>query len=84
MKLDPAGYFVVYPIADRKIIHVEHYAYDNRLLHILESASPRALYLKIIEEGWLTELSHAAYLGKELIKAEFSLNHEIPYLQDAA
>ncbi len=84
MKLDPAGYFVIYPIADRRIIHVEHYAYDNRLLHTLESASPRALYLKIIAEGWVTELSHAAYLGKELIKAEFSLDYGIQYLQDAA
>jgi tetrahydromethanopterin S-methyltransferase subunit A len=84
VKLDPAGYFVVYPIAERGILHVEHYAYDNRLLHTLESASPRALYLKIIEEGWVSEMSHAAYLGKELIKADFSLRHGIPFLQDAA
>ncbi len=84
MKLDPAGYFVIYPITERSVIQVEHYAYDNRLLHTLESASPRALYLKIIEEGWVTEMSHAAYLGKEMIKAEYALRHGISYLQDAA
>ncbi len=84
VKLDPAGYFVVYPMAEREVIQVEHYAYDNRLLHTLESASPRALYLKVIEEGWVTEMSHAAYLGKELIKAEYALRYGIAYLQDAA
>jgi tetrahydromethanopterin S-methyltransferase subunit A len=82
--LDPAGYFVIYPIAERSILHVEHYAYDNRLLHTLESISPRALYIKIIEEGWVTEMSHAAYLGKELVKAELAMRYEIPFLQDAA
>lgn len=63
---------------------MEHYAYDNRLLRVLESSAPRAIYLKIIEEGWVTEMSHAAYLGKELIKADFSLKSGAPYFQDAA
>ncbi len=75
---------MIYPMIERGIIHVEHYAYDNRLLRILESSSPRALYLKIIEEGWVTEMSHAAYLGKELIKADYSLKSGVPYTQDAA
>ena len=69
---------------EQGIIHVEHYAYDNRLLRTLESGSPRALYLKIIEEGWLTELSHAAYLGKELMKAKLTLQSGEAYIQDAA
>ncbi len=64
VKLDPAGYFVIYPIAERGMIHIEHYGYDNQLLHTLESSSPRALYLKLIQAGWGTELNHAAYLGK--------------------
>lgn len=66
------------------MIYVEHYGYDNTLLHMLEGSSPRAIYLKIIEEGWVSEMSHAAYLGKELIKAEFSLRDGRTYLQDAA
>ena len=84
VKLDPAGYFVIYPIIERGIIHVEHYGYDNRLLRTLEGSSPRAIYLKIIEEGWVTEMSHAAYLGKELVKADFSLKNGVSYIQDAA
>lgn len=84
VKLDPAGYFVIYPIAEQGTIHVEHYSYDNRLLRTLVGTSPRAIYLRIIEEGWVTEMSHAAYLGKELVKAEYSLRVGLPYLQDAA
>ncbi len=84
VKLDKAGYFVILPIADRKVIHVEHYSYDNSLLHILEGTSARSLYLKVIEQNWVSEMSHAAYLGKELAKAQFSLNFGVPYSQDAA
>ncbi len=84
VKLDKAGYFVILPIADRKAIHVEHYGYDNSLLHVLEGTSARSLYLKMIEQGWVSEMSHAAYLGKELARAQLSLNFGIPYSQDAA
>ncbi len=82
--LDKAGYFVILPIPERKIINVEHYGYDNRLLHVIEGSSARTLYLKIIEENWVSELSHAAYLGKELAKAESNLIFGTPYHQDAA
>jgi tetrahydromethanopterin S-methyltransferase subunit A len=84
VKLDKAGYFVILPIQERKVIHVEHYSYDNSLLHVIEGISPRNLYLQIIEKNWVTEMSHAAYLGKELAKAELSLSLGIPYNQDAA
>jgi tetrahydromethanopterin S-methyltransferase subunit A len=82
--LDKAGYFVILPIPERKIINVEHYSYDNRLLHVIEGSSARTLYLKIIAENWVSELSHAAYLGRELAKAEMNLIFGTPYHQDAA
>lgn len=84
VKLDKAGYFVILPILERKVIHVEHYNYDNLLLHVIEGASARSLFLKIIEQNWVTEMSHAAYLGKELTKAEINLTFGIPYNQDRA
>ena len=31
---------------------------------------------------WVTGLSHAAYLGKKLVKAELSLQHGFKYVQD--
>jgi tetrahydromethanopterin S-methyltransferase subunit A len=83
-KMDKAGYFVVIPSFEKKIIIVEHYAYDNKLLHIVEGKDASAIYSTIIENGWITELSHAAYLGRELAKAEFSLEHRVKYIQDKA
>ena len=35
VRMDAAGYFVVVPLADRGVIHVEHYAYDNALLRVI-------------------------------------------------
>ena len=82
--MDPAGYFVVYPLADQQVISVEHYDYDNRLLHVIEGGNARAIYAKIIANGWVSELSHAAYIGRELAKAELSLQYGIQYVQDGA
>jgi len=84
VKLDKAGYFVILPIPERKVIHIEHYNYANDLVHVMEGASARSLYLKIIEQKWVSEMSHAAYLGRELTKAELNLAFGIPYSQDAA
>jgi len=82
--MDKAGYFVVVPLRDRQVINVEHYAYDDTLLHVIEGPSARALYQTIIANEWISELSHAAYLGKELAKAELALQHGFKYVQDGA
>ncbi len=82
--MDRAGYFVIVPLAEKGMINVEHYSYDNTLLHTIEGPNARALYLFIVSQDWVTELSHAAYLGKELAKAELSLLHRFKYVQDGA
>ncbi len=82
--MDKAGYFVIVPLADRQVINVEHYAYDDTLLHVIEGPTARALYQTIIAQQWVSELSHAAYLGKELAKAELALQHGFKYVQDGA
>ena len=71
-------------MADRGLINVEHYANDNTLLRVIEGRTARALYRTIIANGWVTELSHAAYLGKELARAESSLQHNLRFVQDRA
>lgn len=84
VEMDRAGYFVIVPDDGRLVITVEHYAYDNHLEHVIEGTDARSLYWTIIEQGWVSQLSHAAYLGKELAKAELSLQHGFKYLQDGA
>ena len=82
--MDKAGYFVIVPVADRKVINVEHYSYENTLLRVIEGTEAQAIYHKLISDGWVTELSHAAYLGRELAKAELALQYGFKYIQDGA
>jgi len=84
VEMDKAGYFVIIPQPAEKIITVEHYSYDNRLLRVIEGKEARNLYWTIIENGWVTQLTHAAYLGKELEKAELSIKLGFKYIQDRA
>jgi tetrahydromethanopterin S-methyltransferase subunit A len=84
VQLDKAGYFVIVPLAARGVITVEHYAYNHTLLRVIEGTTARALYRMLIANGWVSELSHAAYLGKELTRAECALIHGDKYVQDGA
>ena len=61
--MDKTGYFVILPLADKNIINVEHYSYDNTLLRIIEGKNARSIYWTIIENKWVTFLSQAADLG---------------------
>jgi tetrahydromethanopterin S-methyltransferase subunit A len=82
IKLDKAGYFVI-NIADGVLL-VEHYSYKEKLIRIIEGQDARSIYLTLIRNGWVSTVDHAAYLGKELTKAELSLRHNFDYLQDGA
>lgn len=82
--LDKAGYFVILPLNDKGIISVEHYSPDNRLLRIIEGRKASDIYKMITRNLWVTEMSHAAYIGKELAKAELSMKHGFKYVQDGA
>lgn len=84
VKLDKAGYFVIVPKVESNIILVEHYNYANQLLRLIKGKDSRNIYWTIIENGWVTELSHAAYLGKELSKAGLSIKYGFKYVQDKA
>jgi tetrahydromethanopterin S-methyltransferase subunit A len=83
VEMDRAGYFVIIPDPKRRVITLEHYAYDNQLQHVVEGTNSRDLYSTIIGAGWVSQLSHAAYLGSELARAEWSLRQGLPYVQDS-
>lgn len=83
-QMDPAGYFVIFPDRERRVMRVEHYDYDHRLLRIIEGTDARSLYRTIISKGWVSRLSHAAYLGRELTRARYALDQNREYDQDQA
>lgn len=82
VELDKAGYFVIIPQYEKEIITVEHYANDDRMLRVIEGKDAASIYKTIIENGWITQLSHSAYLGKELAKSELSIKYNLKYTQD--
>ena len=84
VRLDKAGYFVIIPSKKSGIITVEHYNYENKLLRVIEGKNSRDIYRTIIDNNWLTDLSHAAYLGKELARAEISIKKGFKFVQDGA
>jgi tetrahydromethanopterin S-methyltransferase subunit A len=84
LTLDPAGYFIVYPDVRRRMLVVEHYTNAGVLDCVLEGSSPAALYATAIERKLLSRFDHAAYLGRELARAERSLLAAEPYVQDRA
>jgi tetrahydromethanopterin S-methyltransferase subunit A len=81
---DPAGYFVVYVDRHRGILSLEHYDNDGVLDVVIEADQAAALYIPAIEMGLISRLDHAAYLGRELARAEEALRTGAPYIQDAA
>jgi tetrahydromethanopterin S-methyltransferase subunit A len=83
-KSDPAGFFVVYPDHRTKDLVVEHYTNAGTLDCVVEGATPSAVYAEIVKRGLLSQLDHAAYLGRELATAERSLKTGEVYVQDRA
>lgn len=82
--LDPAGYFVVYPESRRNALVLEHYTNQGVLDVVLEGQTAGALYQAAITRRIISRLDHAAYLGRELARAERSLHEGTVYVQDRA
>ena len=81
---DPAGYFVVYVDRQRRLLSLEHYRNDGTLNVIIEGLTPGEVYTPAVEKGLISRLDHAAYLGRELARAEHALRTGGPYKQDGA
>ncbi len=81
--LDPAGFLVVYPDRTRGLV-LEHYLKDGVLDLVIQGATASAVAATAIDRGLLSRLDHAAYLGRELARAEESLRTGAPYVQDRA
>lgn len=84
MTSDPAGYFVVYVDRTRRLLSLEHYANNGVLDAIIEGRTAEDLYIPAIDRKLISRLDHAAYLGRELARAERSLATGKRYVQDAA
>lgn len=79
---DPEGFFVVLLDREAGAIVCEHYAKDG--VHNETIRGPRAADVAntAVRRGLLSRLDHAAYLGRELAKAESALALNLAYTQD--
>ena len=84
MVSDPAGYFVIFPDRARGLISLEHYANNGVLTAVIEGHTAAELYMTAIDRNLVSRLDHAAYLGRELARAERLIASGEAYVQDAA
>lgn len=84
MVADPSGYCVIGVDRTRRVLWLEHYRNDGALDAVIEGRVAAELYLPAIERGLVSRLDHAAYLGRELARAEQALWTGETYVQDGA
>lgn len=82
--LDKKGFFVILPQKDEGKIYVEYFANNGKLIETIVGDDAPSIYYTLIEKEFISRLDHAAYLGKELTRAEYALKYDIPYVQDKA
>ncbi|MBS3781586.1 MAG: DUF4346 domain-containing protein [Candidatus Thermoplasmatota archaeon] len=88
MEFDEKGFFVI-TVKDEII--VEHYlnvqkegdleVETGKLNKVITGESAKAICDTIVREGLVSRLDHAAYLGRELQKAEIALKNDFDYEQ---
>lgn len=79
---DPVGYFLVFVDRAHGQLRVEHYDQEHRLQRIFWGHGADELSHTIVRLGLVTLLPHAAYLGRELGRAETALRLDAHYEQD--
>lgn len=84
LELDPSGFFVVLLNRPTGLIVCEHYENNGKLTHAIEGKDAPLVAATAVELGLVSRLDHAAYLGRELAKAESALKTGSNYVQDAA
>jgi tetrahydromethanopterin S-methyltransferase subunit A len=79
---DPKGFFIIGLDRQAGDIIVRHYLPDNTPAHIMRGRHSEAVLLGLLREDLISQMSHAGYLGAELIKAETALRLGLHYEQD--
>ena len=92
MVKDPSGFFTIFVDKPRKEIVVEFYEPvskeksdkigTGKLGLVVCGTSAEAICHTISREELVSRFDHAAYLGRELQKAEIALKNKLDYTQD--
>ncbi|MEJ2281700.1 MAG: DUF4346 domain-containing protein, partial [Candidatus Bathyarchaeota archaeon] len=82
--LDEKGIFKIAVDNNNRLIVAMHFSdiQKNKPTIIIKGRTAEVVYSKIEEMGLITLLDHAAYLSRELAKAEIALDIGKEYVQD--
>ncbi|MGC8547896.1 MAG: thymidylate synthase [Candidatus Micrarchaeia archaeon] len=82
---DPLGYFIITLDKQKGKIVIRHKLNDGRDSgYVFEGINAEVLYKRVIAEHLISRLEHAAYIGRELYRAELALKSNSEYVQDVA
>ena len=84
LQLDRAGFLIIHPKPEANWIFVEHYKNTGEPTCVVEGSDPAQLCAELIQRGLVSQLDHAAYLGRELERAKLSMQLGFPFAQDRA
>jgi len=79
---DPMGYFLIFVDTAHAMLRIEHYDQRHRLHRVVWGQAAPEIHQTIVRLGLVTLLEHAAYLGRELGRAESAMRLGLPYDQD--
>jgi len=80
--MDALGWFMIRVDREQGRIIAAHFRETEEPSTIIKGKNAREVYQTIIREGLIGKFDHAAYLGKELTKAELALRLGRSYVQD--
>ena len=80
---DTKGYFLIRIVPEELRIEVGHCLQNNEILQKFSGKTSKELCQAVLHAGLISRQDHAAYLGRETLKAETALKLGIPYVQDS-
>ena len=81
-RYDASGFFLIFIDRQTATIQAEHHSQDRTLLRVVAGRTAQEICHTLVRLGLVTELAHAAYLGRELERAEAALRLGLRYEQD--
>ncbi|MAF13970.1 MAG: hypothetical protein CMI53_03690 [Parcubacteria group bacterium] len=79
---DPVGYFLIKIDDKDKLIRIGFCTNDNILNHEIVGKNAEDIYYEVLSRNLVSLMEHAAYIGKELTRAEVALKNGTEYVQD--
>ncbi|MEK6939494.1 MAG: DUF4346 domain-containing protein [Nanoarchaeota archaeon] len=79
---DPKGYFLIRVNKKKKRIEAGFCTYKHIITKMISGSNATEIYNTIIRKKLISRLEHAAYVGKELYKAELALKYGKRYRQE--